>query len=249
MLEIDPLHEYANGSNELNTIDEAAIIEQNIKIIHRIANQFRHQANTYCSLEDMYQIGCMAVLECSRKHQHTDDISFKSYISCRIRGAILDELRRLDWRSRQTRQQAHELNDIERSLQKSLGRPPKSSEVCHALGISEDEYVKRAQDSYAFEMMSLDQLVESGKYFQDPSCQTDDGLDENSLQEILNKNLDLLSKREQLILTLFYEYELNQNEIALTLNLTAPRVCQIHKEALQKLNGLNGSKENHNAKV
>ncbi len=78
----------------------------------RVVNQLRVHATSHCSIEDMQQIGLIALVEAGRRYGDIDDTHFPAFAVCRVRGAILDELRRLDWRSRKTRQQAHELNDV-----------------------------------------------------------------------------------------------------------------------------------------
>ncbi|MCG9773282.1 sigma-70 family RNA polymerase sigma factor, partial [Vibrio diabolicus] len=145
----------------------------------------------------------------------------------------------LDWRSRKTRQQAHELNDVTRDLTRSLGRMPTDAEIIQALGTNEQDYYNRQNAALAGEMQSLDQLMESsgdsyigGQY---------DGMEHEHIRRSLDSALGKLPKRDQLLLTLFYQHELNLHEIALVLDLTPPRICQLHKQALKQLNQLMSS--------
>ncbi|HHX8263631.1 TPA: FliA/WhiG family RNA polymerase sigma factor [Vibrio diabolicus] len=220
-------------------IDENALLQRHQVMVKRVVNQLRVHATSHCSIEDMQQIGLIALVEAGRRYGDVDDPHFPAFAVCRVRGAILDELRRLDWRSRKTRQQAHELNDVTRDLTRSLGRMPTDAEVIQALGTNEQDYYNRQNAALAGEMQSLDQLMESsgdsyigGQY---------DGMEHEHIRRSLDSALGKLPKRDQLLLTLFYQHELNLHEIALVLDLTPPRICQLHKQALKQLNQLMSS--------
>lgn len=214
-------------------IDENRLLQQHQILVKRVVNQLRAHANTHCSLEDMQQIGLIGLLEAGRRFGNIDDAQFPAFAVCRIRGAILDELRRLDWRSRKTRQQAHELNDITRDLTRALGRHPTDAEIVQALGTDEKDYHARLNATLAGEMQSLDQLLENGG---DGLFEAHyDGTEHEQIRMSLENALGQMSKRDQLLLTLFYQHELNLHEIALVLDLTPPRICQLHKQALKQL--------------
>ncbi|CZF84165.1 FliA/WhiG family RNA polymerase sigma factor [Grimontia marina] len=215
-------------------VDENKLLQQHQILVKRVVNQLRAHANTHCSIEDMQQIGLIGLLEAGRRYGNIDDPHFPAFAVCRIRGAILDELRRLDWRSRKTRQQAHELNDVTRDLTRALGRPPTDAEIIKALGTDEKDYHARLNASLAGEMQSLDQLLENGADGQFDSHYDATVHEQNRMS--LEAALSQLSKRDQLLLTLFYQHDLNLHEIALVLDLTPPRICQLHKQALKQLN-------------
>ncbi|PKF51190.1 FliA/WhiG family RNA polymerase sigma factor [Enterovibrio nigricans] len=215
-------------------IDENLLLQKHQILVKRIVNQLRAHATTHCSVEDMQQIGLIGLLEAGRRFGNIHDPQFPAYAVCRIRGAILDELRRLDWRSRKTRQQAHELNDVTRDLTRSLGRQPTDAEIIKALGTTEKDYHSRLNASLAGEMQSLDQLIENGaENYLDANY---DGVSHEEARLSLETALSQLSQRDQLLLTLFYQHDLNLHEIALVLDLTPPRICQLHKQALKQLN-------------
>ncbi len=215
-------------------IDENKLLMQHQKLVKRVVNQLRAHATTHCSVADMQQIGLIGLLEAGRRYGNVEDPNFPAFAVCRIRGSILDELRRLDWRSRKTRQQAHELNDVTRDLTRKLGRQPNDNEIIEALGTDQEDYYSRLKASLAGDMQSLDQLIENGA-----ETHVDgqyDGINHESIRRSLEKALNKLSKRDQLLITLFYQHELNLHEIAMVLDLTPPRICQLHKQALKQLN-------------
>ncbi len=213
--------------------DENEIIKKHLMLVNRIVNQLRLHINSFCGLEDMRQIGMIGLLEAARRFHDLDDPQFPAFAACRIRGAILDELRRLDWRSRKTRQKAHELNDVTRDLMKALGRQPTDKEIIEALNTDEKDYYARLNANLAQEMQSLDSLLESGIHqFEADS----DSIHQQQMAMTLNSALTKLDKRDQFILTLFYQHEMNMHEIALALDVTPARICQLHKHALSQLN-------------
>ncbi|MBD0786799.1 FliA/WhiG family RNA polymerase sigma factor [Vibrio sp. Y2-5] len=215
-------------------IDENYLLSHFQHLVKRVSNQLRVHANTHCSIEDMQQVGLIGLLEAGRRYGDIDDPNFPAFAVCRIRGAILDELRRLDWRSRKTRQDAHQLNDVTRDLTRKLGRQPSESEIIQALGTNGEDYHSRLNALVAGEMQSLDQLIENGvEHFSEDGY---DSISHEHTRRSLERSVEQLNKREQLLLTLFYQHELNLNEIALVLDLTPARVCQLHKQALNQLN-------------
>ncbi|AOW84914.1 FliA/WhiG family RNA polymerase sigma factor [Vibrio mimicus] len=237
MLEMNSENNYTSVE-EINTpptpIDENQLLQRHKIMVKRVVNQLKVHATAYCSIDDMQQIGLIALIEAGRRYGDISDPNFPTFAVCRVRGAILDELRRLDWRSRKTRQQAHELNDITRDLIRALGRQPTDAETIKALGTNEQDYYARQSAALAGELQSLDQLIENG--VENQLSGHYDGLKHEHIRRSLETALNKLSKRDQLLLTLFYQHELNLNEIALILDLTSPRICQLHKQALKQLN-------------
>lgn len=210
---------------------EQQIIRQYLPLIKRIVSQMRSHCGVMLSLEDMEQIGMMALLESSRRYPGELDNGFISFAGQRIRGAILDELRRQDWRPRPVRQQAHELNDVVRRLSREMGREPSDLEVANALGLSAEDYRERLYSTQAESMKSLDELLLGGEQPVDRS----NDVERLMLKQTLIKVISKLNEREQLILSLYYHHELNLKEIAMALGLTETRICQLHKSAISQL--------------
>ncbi|ABM23341.1 MULTISPECIES: RNA polymerase sigma factor FliA [Shewanella] len=210
---------------------EQQVIRQYLPLIKRIVSQMRSHCGVMLSLEDMEQIGMMALLESSRRYPGELDNGFISFAGQRIRGAILDELRRQDWRPRPVRQQAHELNDVVRRLSREMGREPSDLEVASALGLSAEDYRERLYSTQAESMKSLDELLLVGEH---PVDRGND-VEQLMLKQTLIKVISKLNEREQLILSLYYHHELNLKEIAMALGLTETRICQLHKSAISQL--------------
>lgn len=216
---------FNTGSSALN---EQALLQQYLPLVKRIALQLRSQCSGVLALEDLEQLGLIALLEAIRRYPGEVDVNFAAVASKRIRGAMLDELRRLDWRSRQSRQAAHQYSDAYRLLSRKLGREPKDQELAAYLEISPQELRQRALDVHADSMQSLDELLQS----QQPEVPQDERAD---MQDLLKQGISRLPKRQQVLLSLYYHHELNLKEIALVLKVTEARVCQLHKTAVNAL--------------
>lgn len=212
-------------------LDENALLSRYLYLVKRAVGHLRSQIGTVQSYEDLIQIGTMGLLEAIRRYGSEPDEAFEGYAFKRIRGEILDELRRQDWRPRQARQQGHALNHARRTLSRSLGREPSDGELAEHLEIDLTQLQEMTFDSVSEEMQSLDELLQSGSDLAQPSSE----LSQLDMKRSLTQTLATLDKRDQLLLTLYYQYELNMKEIALTLKITESRVCQLHRQAIKKL--------------
>jgi RNA polymerase sigma factor for flagellar operon FliA len=181
--------------------------------------------------DDMEQIGLMGLLEALRRYG-TPDTGFASYASMRVRGAILDELRRQDWRPRAVRQDSHKMRDAVRALTRRLGHEPNDKEAAEALGITQDEWRQFLLDDCAEELLSFDDVLQEST----ERASSTPGPEE---QYLVRRNLELalsaLNEREQRVIQMIYEFELSYKEIAAVLDLSDARVCQLNKSALGKM--------------
>ncbi|PTQ70075.1 FliA/WhiG family RNA polymerase sigma factor [Pseudomonas sp. GV071] len=203
-------------------------VRQYLPLVKRIVSQLSLQASQAMDREDMEQIGLMGLLECLRRYGEPDE-QFGRFAALRIRGAILDELRRLDWRPRQLRQQVHKVRDAIRALARRLGRVPSEEEVLADTGLSAKAYQDYLCADASEAIESLDELLQNGH------DQATAGFEDRLHKErLLEQALGALNERERLILTLYYQHELSLKEIALVLDLTDARVCQLSKQALAK---------------
>lgn len=214
-----------------SVVDENALLIKYMHLVKRAVTHLRSQIGTLQSYEDLVQIGTMGLLEAIRRYGSEPDYGFESYAFQRIRGEILDELRRQDWRPRQARQQGHSLNHARRTLSRTLGREANEKELMAFLEIDAGQLQDMIFDSVSEEMQSLDELLQAGIDITDENSD----IQKFDIKRSLKKTLSLLDQRDQLLLTLYYQYELNMKEISLTLRITESRVCQLHQLALKKL--------------
>jgi len=211
--------------------EESRLIKAYLPLVRKIVRQLAPQCTCIMDRQDMEQTALMGLLTAIRRYGEPDE-GFGSYAAQRIRGAILDELRSLDWRPRQLRQKYFQIKDAIREWQKINGREPEMAEIT-AAGITPDDYQDYLQLENASALASLDDLLA-----QDPASITHSGRDLEEVfitQKMLSEALALLSEKESLVLSLYYQQEMNLKEIALTLGVTEARVCQINKKISEKI--------------
>ncbi|GGO69355.1 FliA/WhiG family RNA polymerase sigma factor [Bowmanella pacifica] len=209
---------------------ESSLLNRYGHLIKRAAAHMRTQVGVVVDRDDLQQIGMMALLGAIRRYGRDVDEHFESYAFKSVRGAMLDEFRRVDWRPRQLRQQAHKLRDQVRALRRTLGREPSDNEICSAMQIDASQLLELQYVEQAEAVDSLEQLMEQGG-----PLQADDVQVQAEVRLSLQKALAALPARNKLLLHLYYTHELNMKEIALTLQLTESRVCQLHKQSVEML--------------
>lgn len=200
-------------------------------LVKRIVRQLGPQMNSTMGRDDMEQIGLLGLLDALRRYGMPDE-KFGAYASLRVRGAILDELRRQDWRPRTVRQESHKLRDAKRELTRRLGHEPSEAEIIKALNLTSEAYQEHQIAENAEEFASFDELVHELSNLPSNRRTPEDEL---VLRLSLEQALRALDEREQRVIQFYYEFELGLKEIAAVLDLTEARVCQINKNALRKM--------------
>lgn len=204
-------------------------------LVKRVVKQLELQTGGALDREDLQQIGLMGLLDALRRYGMPDE-KFPAYAAVRVRGTILDELRRQDWRPRTVRQASHRVRDGVRELAKKLGREPTAAETQQALGLTVEQYQDYQLAQSAEQLANFDELLQqlteqSGDRRHSPESHL---LLQRSIEEALRR----LNDREQRVVQLYYEFDLSLKEIARVLDITEARVCQINKLALRKLREL-----------
>lgn len=179
----------------------------------------------------MQQIALIGLLDALRRYGKPD-AGFGGYAGQRIRGAVLDALRSLDWRPRQLRQKFYQIKDLIRERRKALGREPEPAEL-EADGVSAAEYQHYLALEGADTLESLDALLSDRPG--DLPLQGRRLEDQVVTQHMLSRALQTLSAKEQQILYLYYQQDMNLKEIARVLELTEARICQLNKKIAEKL--------------
>ncbi|MBY0237923.1 MAG: FliA/WhiG family RNA polymerase sigma factor [Burkholderiaceae bacterium] len=200
-------------------------------LVKRIVRQLNSQIAGAIDRDDMEQIGLMGLLEALRRYGEPD-AAFGSYASLRVRGAILDELRRQDWRPRAVRQHSHKLRDAVRELTRKLGHEPDEREIISHLKLTPEEYQAYQLDESAELLASFDEVLQDTM----GGGESTPGPEEQLIvRRSLAQALTSLDEREQRVVQMYYEFELSYKEIAAVLDLTDARVCQLNKAALNKM--------------
>lgn len=225
--------EYADAAIHaaMSAKDEQRHLLAYAPLVKRIARQLNSQVSGSIGREDMEQIGLMGLLEALRRYG-TPDAGFASYAGLRVRGAILDELRRQDWRPRAVRQDSHKMRDAVRVLTRKLGHEPSDKEAADALGVSQEDWHQFLLDDCAEELLSFDEILQEAT----EQAHSAPGPEQQYMvRRSLEQALNALNEKEQRVIQMIYEFELSYKEIAAVLDLSDARVCQLNKSALAKM--------------
>ncbi len=212
------------------------------QLVRRIAIQASGLYSSFAQLDDIIQEGLLVLLHAVDKFDPSKNVKFETYVSTRLRGMIVDLARRQDWLPRQVRQKAVRLNRAVDELASQLGRAPNSYEVAQYMGLTREQYDALLSETAMSSLVSFEAMLDScgsatERYLaQDgASNPTEEEFQEQELHQVLAEGISSLRKNERLVLSLYYEKELNMKEIAQILGVSAARVSQIHSRALQNL--------------
>lgn len=220
---------YPNASTSQAPVNEGLLATQFAPLVKRAAAHLRSQVGSGLDLEDVEQAGMMGLIQAIRRYGEIDD-EFEAFAFVRIRGAMLDEIRSMDMRSRQSREETHRLASLRTKLYKQLYREPTDTELAKASGLP----LEKVRDLIV--SMQADTIGQLEDWMLNATSGGRNSLEEK--REILSRALGRMNERQRLIISLYYYYGMNMQEIALTLDLTAPRVCQLHKECIAFLTKL-----------
>ncbi|MBP6380093.1 MAG: FliA/WhiG family RNA polymerase sigma factor [Sphingorhabdus sp.] len=212
-----------------------ALIVSHYDMVRRIAWHVHSRVAASVELEDLVQIGLAALIEAARGYEDRGH-AFATYASVRVRGAMIDQLRREAKMSRSAMAGRRKIADTRARLEQTFLRSPDSIEMAEALGMTLSAYLDLEAGSKPIEQASIDdQYSDMDPWFADPSETTDLQIEREQLGELLTQQLAELPEREALVLQLFFVEEMNLHEIGAILGIGAPRACQIKKAALAKL--------------
>jgi RNA polymerase sigma factor for flagellar operon FliA len=224
-------------------LDRDAMIRQHVPLVRRIAHHMIAKLPPNVELDDLIQVGMIGLAEALSRYEATQGVQFETFATQRIRGAMLDELREGDWMSRSSRKSQKEIEQAVHRLEHRLGRSPLESEIADELGMELAEYqsllgkVRGTQLVY-LEDMTHGQDDEEGfleRHVADSGADPMAMLRDHRLRTALVTAIKTLPEREQHIMGMYYEHDMNLKEIAAVLGVTESRVCQLHSQAIARL--------------
>lgn len=215
------------------------IVEKHAVLVKRIAHHLAARLPDSVLVEDLIQAGMIGLLEASKNFDHSKGASFETFAGIRIRGAMLDEIRKGDWTPRSVHRNARLVADKINELESKLGRDVKDTEVAEALDIPLDQYYTMVKEAAAGKVVGIEDLgVTEDVLFVDDADENDSTygqLEKSAFYKNLGEMIKSLPEREALILSLYYDDELNLREIGSVLNVSESRVSQIHSQAMMRL--------------
>ena len=216
------------------------LVREHAGLVKRIAWHMKGRLPASVDLGDLIQVGMIGLLEAARNYTPTREVQFEAFAAIRIRGAMLDELRRTDWTPRSVYKRLRDAMEAIRAVEAETGREAGEAEVARKMGITPQEYGQIMSDASRSRVLSLDEEGddENGKRFdigdeQGGTPQTQH--EEHGRRAALADAINGLPEREKLLMALYYDEELNLKEIGAVLGVTESRVCQLHGQALTRL--------------
>lgn len=221
------------------------LVTRNIGLVKRIAYHLIARLPANIELNDLMQTGMIGLLEAANNFDSSRGASFETYAGIRIRGAMLDEVRKHDWTPRSVHQKHRQVAEMVRTIEGESGRVAEGHEVAARLGLSLQEYHDILRDTAGCRLFSLDETLDDPGYGRElPKSDLDtpdQAFDQDELRTEVADAIRKLPEREQMVMSLYYERELNLKEIGEILGVSESRVCQIHGQALIRVRATVGS--------
>jgi RNA polymerase sigma factor for flagellar operon FliA len=219
--------------------DMDVLVRKHADLVKRIAYHLAGRLPPQVEVADLMQAGMMGLLEAARHYASGRGASFETFAGIRIRGAMLDALRKLDWAPRSVHRKARAAALALREVEARRGGEANESEVAAHMGVSLDEYHRIVQDAVGCQLLRLNDTDDGDEA---PLERLPDGAPDpqaaaldDSMRRAIVEAIQQLPERQRLVLSLYYEQELNLKEIGAVLKVTESRVCQLHGQALLRL--------------
>jgi RNA polymerase sigma factor for flagellar operon FliA len=230
-ISVEGSHTY--GKNGVHTPEQLA--RKYMPLVRKIAWHVHGRVSSAIEVEDLLQIGMVALVEAANSFEDRG-FGFASYAQMRIRGSMIDHLRRHATLCRSAMARRRELASVRDLLEQRLGRMPTEAEMCQHMGMEPADYRVMADSAEMIHHTSIDEAYsDQSMWFADVEDRADEAMERESLKKVLANCIGDLPEREAIVLQLYFVEELNLEEIGRTLDIGAARVCQIKKAALDKL--------------
>ena len=222
-------------------VDEKDLIERYLPLVRNVVERIKLNVPAHVDADDLYSVGITGLIAAVRKYDPNQGNTFASYAAMRIRGAILDELRRMDWCPRRARARSRKLKNAINDVEQKFGRAATDAEVCTALGIGAKEYGKWVEESKPVTFIAIDQHADGEEgagaslheLLADDSDKTGrDNLEKAEVFQLLAQRIGELPDIPKRILSMYYFENMRLAEIAEVFDLTESRICQIHAQTI-----------------
>jgi RNA polymerase sigma factor FliA len=229
------------GGVPVGELPQQELVIKHADLVKRIAYHLVSRMPPNVEVDDLIQSGMIGLLDAAKHYSATKGANFETYAGIRIRGAMLDEVRKSDWTPRSVHRHMREMADVVRKIENAKGQDASPTDIAEGLGVSIGDYHKLVQDAASCRLFSFDQMSSS----EDESSPADhtrdagpgpfDHIEDAGFRSALAVAIDVLPEREKLVLSLYYDEDMNLREIGAVLEVSESRVCQIHGQALVRL--------------
>ena len=224
-------------------LDRNALIKQYQPLVRRLAHHMMAKLPPSVEVDDLIQVGLIGLADALTRFEATQGVQFETFATQRIRGAMLDELRENDWMSRGSRKSQKDIEMAMRRVEHKLGRIPKESEIAAELGMPLVDYQSLLGKVRGTQLLYLEDMTRHGedddtyldRHVADSDADPLNMLRDQKLRQALVAAIKLLPEREQYIMSMYYEQDMNLKEIAAVLDVTESRICQLHSQSIARL--------------
>ncbi len=229
----------AKNASAKNKTEDDDLVTKYAPLVKRIAYHLISRLPPSVLPDDLIQAGMIGLLEASRNYNAGQGASFETYAGIRIRGAMLDEIRKNDWAPRSVHRKARMVAEVVREIENRTGRDARDHEIADSLGLSLEEYHQLLQDANGHKVFSYDDLgVDDDSMshgLSESLPEPLEGLQREDFKRNLSQAIASLPERERLVMSLYYDKELNLREIGAVIGVSESRVSQIHSQAVIRL--------------
>ena len=224
------------------------IILEYASLVKTVAGRLSMYLGYNVEYDDLVSYGIFGLIDAIDKFDTLKEVKFETYASLRIRGSILDQIRKMDWIPRTIRQKQKQIDTVIRQIETETGRSATDEEIAQGLGITDDEYLDWQSQMKITGLVSLNEYIEQGSEISQDSGQhtaarflsPEENVEKQELAKILGEALELLTEKEKKVITLYYYEDLTLKEISNVLGVSESRISQLHTRALQKMRGKMG---------
>ncbi len=219
-----------------------AALKQYTPLVRRLAHQMIAKLPANVQIDDLIQVGMIGLHDAMSRFDAAQGVQFETFATQRIRGAMLDDLRSGDWMSRGDRKQQRQIEAAVHKLEQQYGRAPAESEIAKEMGLSLNDYQDLLTKVRGTQLVYLEDMTgDDGdqdfldRHVADASSDPLAMLNDQRMREALVDAIKLLPEREQYVMSMYYEHDMNLKEIAAVLKVTESRVCQLHSQSIARL--------------
>ncbi len=224
-------------------LDRNALIRQYQPLVRKLAHHMMAKLPASVEVDDLIQVGLIGLSEALSRYEAAQGVQFETFATQRIRGAMLDELRENDWMSRGSRKSQKDIEVAMRKLEHRLGRTPLESEIAVEMKLTLEDYQSLLGKVRGTQLVYLEDMSRSGedddtfldRHVADTEADPLNVLRDQRLRAGLVAAIKSLPEREQYIMSMYYEHDMNLKEIAAVLDVTESRICQLHSQSIARL--------------
>lgn len=209
------------------------LVVDNLHIVKRIVGRMASNVSSYVAYDDLMNCGVIGLIDAVEKFDVSKKVRFATYAYMRVKGEVLDYLRKLDWASNSLRHKIKRIEEGYRILEQK-GEPVNDEKVAEFLHMDVDEMNKVIENSYTFNLIYIDEILGDGEIAKNGES-IEEKIENSEIKQKLLDSIDHLSDKEKKIISMYYVDELTLKEIGMIMNLSESRICQIHSKAILKL--------------